>query len=105
MFGRDMFLDIPLLADLMLIRDRRHHIIDENLHRTNLERRFCDYKVGDEVSVFAKAKKELRSRLEPTAPAGPFVIIRVHVNGIVTIALQPHISERINIRRIRPYRR
>jgi hypothetical protein len=57
-FGRDiiMFLDIPLVVDLMLIRERRQHIIDENVRRTNLIRRFCDYKVpGGKVLVFAKA--------------------------------------------------
>ena len=32
----------------------------------------------------------------------PFDITQVHTNGTVTIALNDHVSERINIRRIRP---
>jgi len=35
---------------------------------------------------------------------GPFTIIQTHVNGTVTIELRPGISERLNIRRIIPYR-
>ena len=36
---------------------------------------------------------------------GPFRIQTVHVNGTVTIERAPGVLERINIRRIRPYRR
>jgi hypothetical protein len=36
---------------------------------------------------------------------GPFNITRVHANGTVTIALAPGVIERVNIRRIKPYRR
>jgi hypothetical protein len=43
------------------------------------------------------------SKLEDKA-IGPFTIHQVHVNGTVTIQRTPYVRERINIRRIRPYR-
>ena len=35
---------------------------------------------------------------------GPFVIVSVHVNGTVVIQRQPNVEERINIRRLKPFR-
>ena len=35
---------------------------------------------------------------------GPYTIFQTHVNGTVTIELQPGISERLNIPRIIPYK-
>jgi hypothetical protein len=35
---------------------------------------------------------------------GPYTINIVHVNGTVTIELSPGVTERINVRRIIPYR-
>ena len=35
---------------------------------------------------------------------GPFRIIQAHINGTITIQCTPHIVERINIRRVKPYR-
>jgi len=37
--------------------------------------------------------------------SGPYNIKKVHVNGTVTMELRPGVSERINIRRIIPYRK
>ena len=101
-FHRDMLLNIPLLADLQLIRDNRQLLIDENLRQQNLKRRFFDYQVGQLVLILnAKIHPD---KLEPRAPEGPFPIIQIHVNGTVTIRRDEYITERINIRRLRPYR-
>jgi hypothetical protein len=35
---------------------------------------------------------------------GPFEITQVHINGNLTVQLTPHIHERINIRRVKPYK-
>jgi hypothetical protein len=43
-------------------------------------------------------------KLEPRA-MGRYNITRVHANGTVSIALAPGAIERVNIRRIKPYRR
>ncbi len=34
----------------------------------------------------------------------PYRVLQTHVNGILTIELRPGISERLNIRRVIPYK-
>ena len=46
-FQRDMFLDIPVIADLVAIRERRQLLIDENLRKQNKKRIEHHYKVGE----------------------------------------------------------
>ena len=60
-FRRDMFVDLPLQADLVLIRDRRQQLIDENLRRQNAKRREFEYQVGQEVLI----KSVQPNKLEP----------------------------------------
>jgi hypothetical protein len=43
LFNRDMFLNIPLIADWHAITQRREHLIHENLMRENQKRRGYDY--------------------------------------------------------------
>jgi hypothetical protein len=42
-FNRDMFLNIPLIADWHAITKRQEHLIHENLMRENKKRRGYDY--------------------------------------------------------------
>jgi hypothetical protein len=42
-FNRDMFLNIPLIADWHAIPQRREHLIHEKLMRENQKRRGYDY--------------------------------------------------------------
>ena len=99
-FHRDMFLNIPLIANLQTIRDHRQVLIDENLRRQNLKRRTFDYAIDQEVLVKVPNPRKLDAKAE-----GPYVITCVHVNGTVTIRRTAHVTERINIRRVIPYRR
>jgi transposase InsO family protein len=99
-FHRDMILDLPVIADLLTIRDKRQVLIDENLRRQNLKRRSFDYQVGQDVLIKAISP----SKLEPRAH-GPYRIVQVHVNGNLTVQRAPHVLERVNIRRVVPYRR
>ena len=46
-FQKDMFYDIPVIADLVAIRERRQLLIDENLRRQNEKRIEHHYKVND----------------------------------------------------------
>ena len=50
-FCRDMFIDLPLMADLVEIQQRRQLRIDENLLRQNAERREHRYQAGQNNSV------------------------------------------------------
>ena len=92
-----MFLNLPLTADLEALRDRRQLIINQNLQRTNNKRRNTDYVVGQRISIIEKDGK----KLSPQA-LGPFPITQVYTNGTVSILKRPHVTERINIRRITP---
>ena len=48
-FHRDMFLDVPYVADLLSIRERRQMSVDANLKRVNARRSSYDCKIGDQV--------------------------------------------------------
>ncbi len=97
-FNRDMFLNIPLIADWHAVTKRREHLVNENLMRENRKGHRHDYAVDNRV---------LKKRHHPTKlglrTIGPFKVIQTHVNGTVTIELRPGVTEHINIRRIIPY--
>ena len=97
-FSRDMFLNLPLVADWQTIAKHREQRINDDLHRANRKRRQHDYAPGQLV---------LKTVHEPTKlgvrTTGPYVIERVHVNGNLIIKLREGITERLNIRRVRPY--
>ena len=59
----------------------------------------ANFAVGD--LVFKRSNLGFSDKLKHTV-TGPFPITRVHTNGNVTIQIKPHVTERINIRRIRP---
>jgi hypothetical protein len=89
-----MLLDIPLIADLHFLRSNRQAIIDRKLFRANLSRISHEYQSNDEVLILAYKP----DKLEPRATA------QVHANGTVTIRRTAHVTERIYIPRIRPFR-
>ncbi|KAG7345279.1 reverse transcriptase RNA-dependent DNA polymerase [Nitzschia inconspicua] len=98
-FQRDMFHPIPLMIGYNQIRTERQRIIDDNNRRANLRRRYHDYQPDDQVLILKYNPSKLDERAQ-----GPFRIHSVHTNGTVTIERRPNVLERINIRRIRPYR-
>ena len=98
-FSRDMFLNVPLIAEWQAIARNREHHVNENLRRANKKRRPFDYAVGQRVLKKVHNPTKLGVRTE-----GPYTIERVHVNGNLTIQLCSGVTERINIRRVIPYR-
>ena len=98
-FNRDMFLNIPLLADWHAITTKREHVINENLRRMNAKRRSHDYIVGQKVLKLLVDPTKLGERT-----MGPYKIDRVHINGTLTIERRPDVFERISIRRIIPFK-
>ena len=98
-FHRDMILNIPLIVDFELLRQRRQLLIDKNLVRANAKRVNYDYQPGQKaLKLVYKPKK-----LDPQAE-GPYNITKIHTNGTVELQLTDDLTERINIRRIKPYR-
>jgi hypothetical protein len=98
-FNRDMFLNIPLIADWHTITQRREHLINENLMRENQKRRRYNYVPQQRVLEKKWKPCKLGKRT-----SGPYRVLQTHVNGTLTIELQPGISERLNIRRVIPYK-
>ena len=98
-FSRDMFLNIPLIADWKAITARHDQHVNDNLRRANKKQHQYDYALG---------QKDLKKVHNPTKlgvrTSGPYTIERVHVNGTLSIELRPGVTERINIRRVIPYR-
>ena len=88
-FKRDMLLDIPLVADIITLRNKRQDLIDKRLLKANASRISHDYKVDEEV--LKKEHLGLSDKLKP-AFTGPYNIIQIHTNGTVTIRLSPNQS-------------
>ena len=94
-----MILDIPVVADWLLIQEHRQQLIDQRLITDNRGRFSHDYHVGDNVLILTHDPATLQDRA-----TGPYSVVETHVNGTVTIQRAPGVLERINIRRVRPYR-
>ena len=99
-FRRDMFLELPLLADIVTLQHAQQALVDRRLLLENSKRISHDFRVGEQV--LKKALLSLCDKLKP-AFTGPFEIITVHTNGTCTIRILPNVTERINIRRLKPY--
>ena len=96
-FNRDMFMDIPFVADLILLRNKRQQLIDYNVRRENNRRRNFDYQVGQRAWRKVYNPTTLQER-----KTGPYRILQVHTNGTVTLQVNEHTTERVNIRRLEP---
>ncbi len=96
--ARDMFLNVPLIADWQAIARTCEHHVNENLRCAN--RRQCQYD-------YAPGQQVLKKVHDPTklgvTTEGPYTIECVHVNDNLTILLCEGITERINIHRVLPY--
>ncbi|KAL7561342.1 hypothetical protein ACA910_001450 [Epithemia clementina (nom. ined.)] len=95
-----MLFDLPLIVDMEVVRLHRQQIVDKRARLANRSRIFHDYSVGDQVLLRATNPDKLDLRTSPN----PFLVTRVHTNGTVTIQRGPHVTERINVRRLLPYR-
>ena len=98
-FGRNMLLPIEFKANWEAIRLRWQQMIDENTARENKTRLDHPYSPGDKVSLTKPGilpKMSLRKE-------GPYTVVQAYDNGTVRIR-QGAVSQRVNIRRITPYR-
>ncbi|CAB9497609.1 Pol polyprotein [Seminavis robusta] len=80
-FKRDMFLDIPIYADILAMQRHRQSLVDKRLLRANAKRISYDYAVDD--LVYKRAYLGLSDKLKPTA-SGPYRVSRVHTNGNIS---------------------
>ena len=98
-FQRDMISNRPLTFDMDAINSRRQRRVDQDNKRMNSKRYSYDYQVGGQVmrKIFDPAKLEHKWE-------GPYTITQVHINGNLTIQVSEHMQQRLNIRRVKPYR-
>ena len=86
--NRDMFLNIPLIADWTAITKKWQHLVNENLMHENSCRWQYDYQPQQKV-----LKKNTNPRKLGEQTSGPYVIEQVHTNGTITINLNDNTSE------------
>ena len=98
-FGRDMLFDIPYLADWKKIGDYRQRQTDLNNLRENEKRIDYDYKVGDQILI---RKDGILRKAESKWHDDPWTIVTIHTNGTIRVQ-RGNKSERLNIRRVKPY--
>ena len=94
-----MLLNVPIVIDLVRLRDKRQLAVDENLSRMNSKRFPYNYQPGQKI--FKRKHKWAKSGEQWD---GLFDIEKVHVNGNVTVKLRECVTERLNIRIIKPYK-
>lgn len=104
-FHRDMLLDIPFLVDWISLRNKRQLLIDENLRKANSRRNNYDYRIGDQVYEIIKDRQTttLGNKMK-SYHRGPYSVVQVHTNGTLTIRRTPTLTDRVNIRKLRPLR-
>ena len=96
-FGRDMLLPIPFVVDLLDLQQSRQQKVDTRLIAANRKRTHHDYRIGHMVY-------HLRDRGVKLSPVweGPHMIEEVHTNGTVSIRLNDHAADRVNVRSLKP---
>ena len=96
---RDMFVDVPIIADLIAIRNNRQQLIDTNLTRNNHKCYDYHYIIGQRVMVKTYDPVKMQEKLH-----GPYLILELQTNGTVQIARAPHVVETFNLQKIVPYK-
>ncbi len=98
-FGQDMLLDIPFIADWKKIGGHRQKLTDLNNAHENEGRTDYDYKVGQKVLL---RKKGILCNAESRWHKELRLITSVHTNGTLTVQCKNKI-ERMNIRRVKSF--
>lgn len=98
-FGRDMFMPVNCEVDWSKIQQSKQNRINRNNARENAKRISHDYAPGDLVTLE-------RTGIIPKLSLprmGPYTVVQAHENGTVTIQKEPFVTDRMNVRRVRPY--
>jgi hypothetical protein len=98
-FGQDMLLDIPFIADWQKIGEHSQQLTDLNNAHENKGRIDYDNKVGQKVLL---RKEGILHNTESRWHKKPWLITTVHTNGTITVQHGNKI-DRMNIRRVNPF--
>jgi hypothetical protein len=82
------------------IRRHRQKIIEQNNKRENAKRIKHEYRAGDLVLYKRGDGEAKHSRVYD----GPYTVEEVYANGNARIARGRHVSDRVNIRLLKPYK-
>ncbi len=82
-FSCDMLLNVPLIADWQIITLNREALVNKALLKNNQQLINYDYYVRQHVLKYDNTIKDKLA----IKTSGPFEIVCVHVNGMVTIQL------------------
>ena len=77
-FCRDMFVDVPIISDLIAIRNNRQQLIDSNLIRHNQKRYDYHYQLGQRVLVKTYDPVKMQEKLH-----GSYPILELQTNGTI----------------------
>jgi hypothetical protein len=99
-FGRDAILNTKFDANWAYIRNRKQQVINQNNQRENNKRIPHRYKVGDKVLY----RIDTLSKYSENPYEGPYEIVKVYTNGTVRLKMNA-VTDTVNIRLIKPYRR
>ena len=92
-FNRNMFRNIPLIANWHVITKKQEHLVNENLMCEN--KKCCRHNYAIDRRVLKKWYKS--TKLGPQT-SGPYRVAQTHVNGTLTKELRQGVTELINIR-------
>ena len=91
-FNRDMFIDVPLIADLVTIKNRRQALVDKNIRRQNKKCQEHTYAIGQLVYMKTYDPTKIKEKLH-----GPYPIIQVYMNGTVDIHRAANVMDRVHL--------
>ena len=97
-FQRDMFLNLPLITDIITLTRHRQAQIDSRLVKINSCRIVHDYAVGDKVYYRNFDQDKLDA-----VRFGPYQVLRVHTNNTVTLQ-RSSTHECVSICHLTPFR-
>ena len=96
---RDMMVDVPLISNLIAIRNKRQQHVDESARRENAKRIKHVFKIGDKANMITCDPTKLEPRTH-----GPHEITQVFTNGTAKMSKDEVTEEIVNIRKLFPHK-
>ena len=91
-FQRNMLFDIPVIADLEAVRNKKQLLVDTNLIRSNKRRIHYNYQQIQRIMVVTEDPTKLEQRTH-----GPYLINQIFTNGTVDLQLSAGNPSTVNI--------
>ena len=96
-----MFLDIPLISDVLTLQEARQEQVDQHVLWAYASQFSHDWNVNDQALTDEPLSLSDKMKPEWTAPD---IVEHVHANSTCTIRLTPNVTERLNIRQLKSFK-